>query len=107
MAHCIHKKACLHTYGQQDIYLQQTLASVRKVLAQGSGGEEAHKCLDIIGQAPASHRRNLPTEFLMALGSGKGWRAERAVSAEGLAGGERKQQGETRSLELLSSREQH
>lgn len=53
--------------------------TVREALAQGGG--ETYKHMVTIVRVSASHRRDLPTGFLTALGVGKG-RAERVVGAQ-------------------------
>lgn len=53
---------------------------VKEVPAQGWGGEETHKHLDVTGWVSTYHttyHRDLPTEFILVLGVGKE-RAERA-----------------------------
>lgn len=44
---------------------------VVEVLAQGKGGGETHKHLDVISWAISSHHRDPPPEFLPVLGAEK------------------------------------
>lgn len=68
------------------------------VTAQGRGGEETHKRLDVTGPAYASHHGDLNREFLYARGGERRRvvRAEREVQAEKWRAkeAERKQDGE-------------
>lgn len=92
--HNIHKRACLRTYGRQDVYLPMEPAPAQNQqsqgLAQGRGGEKARKRLDVIGWESAGQHRGPPTELLPVLGAGQervpgGWKPELAGRSENAA----------------------